>query len=111
MGLRIVAIDTGQEKEELCRALGAEAFIDFQTSKDVIKEVKDITDGGPQASIVVAASPKPFEDALKMVKTKGIVVAVGLPSKAKISADVFDTVVRSLTVKGSYVYIILSWYS
>jgi alcohol dehydrogenase, propanol-preferring len=105
MGLRVVALDTGKEKEELCKQLGAEAFVDFKTSKDVIKEVKDLTNGGPQASIVVAASPKPFEDALKMVKTKGVVVAVGLPSKAKIQADVFDTVVRSLTVKGSYVYV------
>lgn len=106
MGLRIVAIDTGKEKEDLCKELGAEAFVNFETSKDVVKEVKDITNGGPQASIVVAASPSPFEDALRMVRTKGVVVAVGLPSKAKIEADVFDTVVRSLTLKGSYVYAI-----
>lgn len=105
MGLRVVALDTGKEKEDLCKELGAEAFVDFKKSKDVINEVKDLTNGGPQASIVVAASPKPFEDALKMVKTKGVVVAVGLPTKAKIEADVFDTVVRSLTVKGSYVYV------
>ena len=104
MGLRVVAIDAGKEKEELCKKLGAEAFIDFQTSSDVISAVKDITNGGAQAAIVVASTAKPFEDATKMVKSKGVVVAVGLPSKAKIGADVFDTVVRSLTIKGSYVY-------
>ena len=104
MGLRVVAVDTGEEKEELCKKLGAEAFVDFKTSKDVINGIKDITNGGAQAAIVVAASAKPFEDAVKMVKTKGVVVAVGLPSKAKIGADVFDTVIRSLTIKGSYVY-------
>jgi len=105
MGLRVVAVDTGKEKEELCKKLGAEAFIDFKTSTDVINAVKDITNGGAQAAIVVASTAKPFEDAAKMVKSKGVVVAVGLPSKAKIGADVFDTVVRSLTIKGSYVYV------
>jgi len=104
MGLRVLAVDTGKEKEELCKKLGAEAFVDFKTSKDVITEVKEITDGGPHAVIVMAASAKPYEDALKMVRTKGTVVAVGLPAKAIMGADVFDTVTRSLTIKGSYVY-------
>ena len=30
-------------------------------------------------------------------------VCVGLPAKARISADVFSTVVRMITIKGSYV--------
>ena len=103
MGFRVIGIDTGAEKEKLVKDLGAEAFVDFKTSKDVIAEVKKLTDGGPHASIVIAASPGPYEDALKMVRTKGVVVAVGLPSHAIMGADVFDTVVRSLTIKGSYV--------
>ena len=107
MGLRVIGIDTGREKEELVRELGAEEFVDFKKSDDVIATVKKITDGGPHASIVIAASPKPYEDALKMVRTKGTVVAVGLPSNAVMGTDVFDTVVRSLTIKGSYVYISL----
>ena len=108
MGLRVLAIDTGKEKEDLCKKLGAEAFVDFRTSKDVIAEVKKTTDGGPHAIIVMAASAKPYDDAIKMVRTKGTVVAVGLPSKAVMGADVFDTVVRSLTIKGSYVYEVFS---
>lgn len=107
MGLRVVGIDTGKDKEDLVKSLGAEAFIDFKTSSDseVIAEVKRVTNGGPHAVIVIAASAKPYEDAMRMCRTKGTVVAVGLPSNTKISADVFDTVVRNLTVKGSYVYI------
>jgi len=106
MGFRVVGIDTGAEKRDLVMSLGADAFVDFKTSKNVIDEVKSITNGGPHAAIIVAASAKPYEDALKMVRTKGTVVAVGLPSNTVIGADVFDTVVRSLTVKGSYVYVL-----
>ena len=108
MGLRVVGIDTGKEKEHLVKSLGAEAFIDFETCSDVIAEVKRLTNGGPHAVIVIAASAKPYEDALKMCRTKGTVVAVGLPSNTVIGANVFDTVVRNLTVKGSYVYICFS---
>jgi alcohol dehydrogenase, propanol-preferring len=105
MGLRVVGIDTGKEKENLVKSLGAEAFIDFETSSDVIEDVKNVTNGGPHAVIVIAASAKPYEDAMRMCRTKGTVVAVGLPSNTVIRADVFDTVVRNLTVKGSYVYV------
>ena len=89
------------------KSLRTEAFIDFKTSSDseVIAEVKRVTNSGPHAVIVIAASAKPYEDAMRMCRTKGTVVAVGLPSNTKIRADVFDTVVRNLTVKGSYVYI------
>ena len=110
MGLRVVGIDTGKDKEDLVKSLGAEAFIDYKTSSDVIGDVKKLTNGGPHAVVVIAASAKPYEDAMKMCRTKGTVVAVGLPSHTVISANVFDTVVRNLTLKGSYVYIIsLAW--
>jgi alcohol dehydrogenase, propanol-preferring len=103
MGFRVIGIDTGKEKEELVKSLGAESFIDFKTSSDVIGDIKKLTNGGPHAVIVIAASAKPYEDALKMCRTRGTVVAVGLPADTVIGANVFDTVVRSLTVKGSYV--------
>jgi alcohol dehydrogenase, propanol-preferring len=105
MGLRVIGIDTGNEKEELVKSLGAESFIDFNKSSNVIEDVKKLTNGGPHAVIVIAASAKPYEDALKMCRTKGTVVAVGLPADTVIGANVFDTVVRSLTLKGSYVYV------
>jgi NADPH:quinone reductase-like Zn-dependent oxidoreductase len=105
MGFRVVGIDTGKSKEDLVKSMGGEAFVDFKNG-NVIEQVKKITNGGPHAAVIVAASAKPYEDALKMVRSKGTVVAVGLPSNTVIGADVFDTVVRSLTVKGSYVYVL-----
>ncbi len=68
MGLRVIAIDAGKEKEELVANLGAEEFVHVKKSDDVIATVKKITNGGPHASVVIAASPKPYEDALKMVR-------------------------------------------
>ena len=44
--MRVIAIDDGKEKEELCKKLGAEAFIDFTTCKDIQAEVMKITTYG-----------------------------------------------------------------
>jgi len=106
MGLHVIAIDTGKEKEDMCmKELGADYFVDFATSKDVVKDVQNATEDklGPHAVIVVAANEKPFQQATLYVRAHGTVVAVGLPGKAYIKASVFDTVIRQINIKGSYV--------
>lgn len=57
MGLRVIAVDTGEEKKQLCLKLGAEKWIDFKLSKDIVKDIKDATDGlGAHSAVVTAAS-------------------------------------------------------
>ncbi|KAF8602276.1 GroES-like protein [Ceratobasidium sp. AG-I] len=103
-GLRVIALDSGDEKKALCQKLGAESFVDFKTSPDIIEELKRVADGkGPHAAIVASASSAGYDQALQYLRPGGVLVAVGLPPGAKIEADVFWTVVRSITVKGSYV--------
>ena len=36
MGLRVLAVDTGAQKRDLCMKLGAEAWIDFKETKDLV---------------------------------------------------------------------------
>ncbi|KAL9081006.1 MAG: hypothetical protein Q9157_000322 [Trypethelium eluteriae] len=46
MGFRPIVVDTGDLKRDLAtKVAGAEAFVDFKTSKDVAEEVKMIADG------------------------------------------------------------------
>ena len=48
--------DTGEEKRQLVLSLGAEKWIDFKQTKDLVKDVKDATGGaGPHAAVVAAA--------------------------------------------------------
>lgn len=46
MGMRTIAIDVGPEKGNLCRDVGAEAYIDASTCEDIAAEVKKITEYG-----------------------------------------------------------------
>lgn len=105
MGLRTVAIDGGAEKGESCKALGASAYVDFTTSKDIVKDVKAATPEGegPHAVLLLAVSEKPFQQATEYVRSRGSVVCIGLPAGAFLKAPVFDTVIRMIQIKGSYV--------
>ncbi|KAJ1029295.1 hypothetical protein NDA13_002546 [Ustilago tritici] len=104
-GYRVIAIDTGSDKKQLCEQLGAEKFIDFKTSKNLVDDIKAATpDGfGPQAAVVAASGGLAYQQALDYIRPRGVLVAVGLPGNTDIKANVFFTVFRSVRVVGSYV--------
>ncbi|KZT31925.1 GroES-like protein [Sistotremastrum suecicum HHB10207 ss-3] len=104
MGLRVVAIDTGEEKRKLVLSLGAEKWIDFKTTKDLVQDIKDATDGlGPHASIVTAANSEAYSQAVDYLRPTGTMMLVGLPAAADLNANVFFSVLKCLNFKGSYV--------
>jgi len=106
MGLRVIAIDTGDEKKKMClEQLGAEAFVDFATSKNVVKDVQAQTEDGlgPHAVILVAVNERPFQQAAEYVRPRGTVICIGMPAGAYLKAPVFESVVKMIAIKGSYV--------
>ncbi|KAI1432721.1 dehydrogenase-like protein [Xylaria sp. CBS 124048] len=105
MGLHVIAIDGGAEKEKVCKDLGATTYIDFMSSKDIVEDVKKASPEGhgPHAVLLLAVSEKPFQQASAYVRSRGTIVCVGLPANAFLKAPVFDTVTRMINIKGSYV--------
>ncbi|KAH7161744.1 chaperonin 10-like protein [Dactylonectria macrodidyma] len=105
MGMRIIAIDGGDAKRDLCKELGAEVFIDFQTTKDLTAEIMKITTHGAHGVIVTAATRAAYESAPSFLRPNGTVVAVGLPQDPTIIAGATPLVValRRLNIIGSVV--------
>ena len=106
MGLRTIAIDTGDEKKKMCtEQLGSYAFVDFAKSQNVVKDVQAATEDGlgPHAVILVAVNEKPFQQAAEYVRPRGTVVCIGLPAGAYLRAPVFESVIKMVTIRGSYV--------
>jgi len=104
MGLRVVAVDTGEDKKHLVEKLGAEKWIDFVESKDIVQAIRDATDGlGAHAAVVTTASSTGYEQAIDYLREGGTLVAVGLPGTAKLNASIFFTVLKSISIVGSYV--------
>ncbi|PUU79711.1 hypothetical protein B9Z19DRAFT_978392, partial [Tuber borchii] len=104
MSLRVIAIDTGSEKQEMClNTLGAVEFVDFAKG-DVVANVKSVAGGlGAYTVILFAVSEKSFQQAAEYCTARGTIVCVGLPQNAGVPAEVFSTVIRMITIKGSYV--------
>jgi propanol-preferring alcohol dehydrogenase len=105
MGLEVLAIDGGSDKGELCKKLGARTYVDYETAKDIVADVKAATDErmGPHAVLLIAPFEKPFHQASEYIRPRGTIVAIGMPANAFLRAPVFDTVVKMITIKGSYV--------
>ncbi|WVQ80493.1 hypothetical protein IAT38_002598 [Cryptococcus sp. DSM 104549] len=102
MGLRVVAIDTGAAKEKLCKALGADVWIDFKTSKNIVADIQTATDGGPHAAVVTAAHSSGYTQAISYLRKAGTLVCVGMPSCA-LDASVFMTVFKMIRIQGNNV--------
>ncbi|QKJ21077.1 alcohol dehydrogenase AdhP [Microbacterium hominis] len=100
MGMRVAAVDVDDDKLALARRHGAEVTVNAATS-DPVLAIQEQT-GGAHGVLVTAVHPKAFGQATGMARRGGTVVFVGLPPGA-FPADIFDTVLRAITVRGSIV--------
>ncbi|KAI2957130.1 hypothetical protein CBS147322_2235 [Aspergillus niger] len=103
MGMRIIAIDSGEEKRELCQRLGAEVFIDFQQTPDVAAEVMKVTKYGAHGIIVTAATKAVYAAAPGYLRPNGTMVAIGLPNDPTILAGAPPLMIalKKLNIVGS----------
>lgn len=78
-GFKVIAIDSGADKEKLTKEMGAVAFVDY-AKQDVVQAVRDLTDGeGAHGIICVAGSERAYTQAPELVRNSGVFVCVGLP--------------------------------
>ncbi|ODV59777.1 zinc-dependent alcohol dehydrogenase [Ascoidea rubescens DSM 1968] len=103
MGYRVLAVDGGPGKKELCERLGCEAYVDFTNSSNINDEIIKATDGGPHGVINVSVSQQAIASSVEYVRPCGSVVLVGLPAGAVCQSLVFSHVVKSIKIIGSYV--------
>ena len=100
MGLRVAAVDVGEEKLELAHKLGAEITVDA-SSEDPARQIQEQT-GGAHGVLVTAVSPTAFKQAVGMLRRRGTCVLVGLPP-GEFPVSIFDVVLSRYTLRGSIV--------
>ncbi len=100
MGLKVVAVDTFDEKLDLAKELGADLSINPKAEDSANFIQREI--GGVQASICTAVSKHAFSEAYRAVKRGGKCVAVGLPPEV-MEVPIFDTVLNGVSIVGSIV--------
>jgi D-arabinose 1-dehydrogenase-like Zn-dependent alcohol dehydrogenase len=90
MGLRAVAIDTGEDKRKLCLETGgAEHFIDFKEVDNVADEIVRFCDGiGAHGVFVTAVQTYPSSISYLGSRVGGKVMCIGLPAAGTQHIDV-----------------------
>ena len=103
--MRVIAIDGGDAKGELCKKLGAEHYIDFHKVKDVAAEVKSITTYGAHGVVVTAFTKDAYDTAPGLLRPGGTLVAVGIPHTGSVIVGAQPMIVcmNQLKVVGSLV--------
>jgi L-iditol 2-dehydrogenase len=98
---RIIAVDISDQKLQLAGELGATHTINSTTSKDVIIEIRDITDGrGADAAFEVVGISATVNVAIDSVRKGGTVTLVGNLS-SEINIPLQKIVTRQLRLQGS----------
>jgi alcohol dehydrogenase, propanol-preferring len=99
-GATVAAVDLVDAKLEMAKHLGAAYTINAATD-DPPATLQGL--GGADAAIVLAPSPKAFEQAFASLRPNGTLVMVGLPKDNTMHLPIFQTVLRGIKVVGSLV--------
>jgi propanol-preferring alcohol dehydrogenase len=100
MGGSVVAVDIEPAKLELARDLGA-AHVINAAEEDPVAAIQAL--GGADVALVVAASPRVFEQAFASLARGGRLICVALPADEKMTISIFETVLKGISIIGSIV--------
>eukprot|EP00871_Galdieria_phlegrea_P003162 jgi/Galph1/3847/GphlegSOOS_G2446.1 len=100
MGMQVVAVDIDDSKLQLGKKCGADIIINSHRENPVDRIQKEI--GGAHGVVVTAVSPQVFPQAIGMVRRAGTVALNALPP-GDFPLDIFDVILRRVTVRGSIV--------
>jgi propanol-preferring alcohol dehydrogenase len=101
VGGLVTAVDVTKPKLDLASELGADHLVNAAET-DPVAEIQKV--GGADVAVVLAASPKVFEQAFRSLRRGGRLVMVALPGdNATIDVPIFETVLGGISVIGSIV--------
>lgn len=96
-----IAVDIEDNKLDMAAELGADHVVNAANT-DPVEAIQAL--GGADVAVVLAASPKAFDQAYRSLRRGGRLVCVALPADdAALNVPIFDTVLSGKTVIGSIV--------
>ena len=99
-GATVAAVDVIDAKLDVAKHLGADYTFNAAT-EDPIAGLQAL--GGADVAIVLAATPRAYEQAFACLRPNGTLVMVGLPKDDVMRLPIFETVLRGIKVVGSLV--------
>jgi S-(hydroxymethyl)glutathione dehydrogenase/alcohol dehydrogenase len=98
----IVAVDTVQSKLDAAQKLGAHETVLAGPGKDPVSAVRDLSDGrGVDYAFEVIGNMSTLEQAYNMIRRRGTVIAVGVPSFDKqLTLPAWDLILNEKQIRG-----------
>ncbi|WKK23047.1 zinc-binding dehydrogenase [Streptomyces olivoreticuli] len=98
-GIRVIALEAGESRQQLARTLGADAVVDSSTVDELDKRITEAAGGRVDAALAVAGSPA-LSPTLKALTPRGRMAVFGCAS-GKYDALLLDPLVaESKTIRG-----------
>jgi alcohol dehydrogenase len=104
MGANVVAIDLTEEKLDFARKIGAVATINASKTPNVVRAVKEITNGGAHMSMDALGHPTTCFNSISNLRRRGRHVQVGLMlgENAKAAVPMAKVIAFELEIRGSH---------
>ncbi|MHA6642336.1 zinc-dependent alcohol dehydrogenase family protein [Mesorhizobium sp. A623] len=104
MGANVVAIDLTDEKLDFAKKIGAVATINAAATPNVVKAVKQITNGGAHMSMDALGHPTTSFNSISNLRRRGRHVQVGLMlgDHAKAEVPMAKIIAYELEIRGSH---------
>ncbi|MFI0471954.1 NAD(P)-dependent alcohol dehydrogenase [Halomonas sp. HMF6819] len=100
MGARVIATSSSDEKLEKLKALGAEHTINYQTTPEWGKKVKELTGGEGVDHIVEVGGPKTLPQSIDAVKIGGHMALIGILTGREGDIPTAKLMAKQATLKG-----------
>jgi S-(hydroxymethyl)glutathione dehydrogenase/alcohol dehydrogenase len=99
---QVIAVDVTPEKLATARELGATDVVDASAA-DPVAAVRELTGGGVDVAFEALGRPQTVEQAFRMARDGGTVVAVGIGAgAAAVEIEITHMVRREIRLIGSY---------
>lgn len=99
-GARVIVTSSSDAKLERVRALGADATINYRTTKDWDRVVKDLTDGAGCEHVVELGGAETLERSVRAVRIGGTLSLIGVLSGAAAALPLPLVVMRQVRLQG-----------
>ena len=104
MGLKVIAMDQGQNKLSFMEEMGADCVFDYTTFDTSLEFVNSVTDNqGVHAAVCAAPDEDAMHNCVHMVKRGGTVVLVAFSPSTSMKVPVNEVITKGITIKGSIV--------
>jgi len=104
MGANVVAVDLTQEKLDFARKIGAAATVNAAETENVVKAIKQITNGGAHMSMDALGHPTTCYNSISCLRRRGRHVQVGLMlgEHARAAVPMAKVIAYELEILGSH---------